>query len=170
MSEQTSAGAARRDHRRHLGPRAGARPRAARPRRARRLRRAAPRRRRARRPRTAGAPPASSATCRARRTSIRSRSRCSARSAASTCSSTTPRRSARCRSRRWPTPTAKTSSWRWRPTSLGPFRLTKALLGSLAASAREGGGRWWSTCRATPPSRRTPAGAPTAPARRRSIT
>ena len=33
---------------------------------------------------------------------------------------------------------------------LGPFRLTKALLGALAASAREGRGGWCSTSRATP--------------------
>ena len=52
---------------------------------------------------------------------------------------------------------------------LGPFRLTKALLGALAASAREGRGRRRrSTSRATPRSRRTRAGAPTARARRRS--
>ena len=65
----------------------------------------------------------------------------SAGSAASTCWSTTRRASARCRWRRSPTPSARTSSGRSRRTSLGPFRLTKALLGALAASAREGRGR-----------------------------
>ena len=38
------------------------------------------------------------------------------------------------------TPTARISSTRWPRISLGPFRLTKALLGALATSAREGQG------------------------------
>ena len=54
---------------------------------------------------------------------------------------------------------------------VGPFRLTKALLGLLAGAAREGtpraAARWSSTSRATPRSRLTPAGARTARARRR---
>ena len=47
---------------------------------------------------------------------------------------------ARCRSRRWPTPSARSWSWRSPRTCVGPFRLTRALLGALAASAREGRG------------------------------
>ena len=61
-------------------------------------------------------------------------------SADSTCSSTTPRAWGRRRSRSSATPSAKTSHSRSRPTSCGPFRLTKALLGALTASAREGRG------------------------------
>ena len=53
---------------------------------------------------------------------------------------------------------------------LGPFRLTKALFGALAASAREGRGGWCSTFRATPRSAPIPAGAPMEPRRRRSPT
>ena len=56
---------------------------------------------------------------------------------------------------------------------LGPFRLTKALLGALAAAARAtraGSARWSSTSAATPRSRRTQAGARTARARPRSRT
>ena len=39
--------------------------------------------------------------------------------------------------RRWPTPTARTSRLALATNLVGPFRLTKALLGALAASARE---------------------------------
>ena len=62
----------------------------------------------------------------------RSRCRSAARSAASTCSSTTRRASARCRSRCSPTPSARTSRRALATNVLGPFRLTKALLGALA--------------------------------------
>ena len=115
-----------------------ARPRTARPRRPCRLRRAQPRGRGTCLPASGPTRTASSATSRGRRTSIRSRYRCSARWAASTCSSTTPRRSGPCRSSRSPTPNAKTWSCALATNVLGPFRLTKALLGALAASAREG--------------------------------
>ena len=54
---------------------------------------------------------------------------------------------------------------------LGPFRLTKALLGSLAASAREGrGGAGRERLERRRRQRRMPVGAPTAPARRRCST
>ena len=167
MTGTRSARPARRRHRRHVRPRPRAGPRAARPRRAASPSSPATATTSSGSPRARPAPTASSATSRGRKTFIRSRSRCSAPSAASTCSSTMPRRSGRCRSSRSPTPNARISSWRSRPIVLGPFRLTKALLGSLAASAREGGIRWWSTSRATPPSTRTRTGAPTARARRR---
>ena len=53
---------------------------------------------------------------------------------------------------RSPTPTARTSSAALATNVVGPFRLTKALLGALAASAREGARRrWCSTSRAMPP-------------------
>ena len=82
----------------------------------------------------------SSATSRARTTSTRRAADRRRRSAASTCSSTTRRASVRCRSRCSPTPSARTSSAALATNVLGPFRLTKALLGALAASAREGRG------------------------------
>jgi len=50
---------------------------------------------------------------------------------------------------------------------LGPFRLTKSLLGALAASAREGAAPWCLTFPATQPSTLIRAGAHMARARRR---
>ena len=138
MTQQSICRPARRDHRRHVGPGTRARPRTARPRRARRLRRAQPRRRGARVAANCPAPTASSETSRGRKTSIRSRSRCSAPSAAST-SSINNASVAR------PVPLAPLADTECEDLEralatnlLGPFRLTKALLGSLAASAREG--------------------------------
>ena len=63
---------------------------------------------------------ASSATSRRRKTSTRSRCKSSATLAGSTCSSTTRRASVRLRSRCWPTPSVRISSWRSRPTCSGP--------------------------------------------------
>ena len=165
--------AARRHHRRHLRARPGPRRSV---RRARRLPSpSSPAMRRACAASRARSPAAtaSSATSRARTTSTPSRCRSAARSAASTC----------CQQRVEPRPGAARAARRHRVRGLraalatnllGPFRLTKALLGALAASARDrrgaGSARWSSTSRATPRSRRTPAGAPTARARPRSRT
>ena len=52
----------------------------------------------------------------------------------------------------------------------GPFRLTKALFGALAASAREGRGAVVVNISSDAAVNAYPAGAPTAPARRRSTT
>ena len=109
-----------------------------RPRRARRLHRTAPRRRGTRRPRTArgqrhrrrrvaqGRHPSDRDTgaWRSRRTRRPHQQRLVAWPGAAR--------------RRWRTPTARTWSCALATNLLGPFRLTKALLGSLAASAREG--------------------------------
>ena len=81
-----------------------------------------------------------SVTCRGRKTFIRSRCRSWVRSAALTFSSTTHRIWGRRLLPCWQIPNVKTLSARCATNVLGPFRLTKALLGSLAASAREGRG------------------------------
>ncbi len=90
--------------------------------------------------------------CHARKTFTRSPFRRLPASVASTCSSTTPRRSGRCRWSRSPIPSARTSNWHWRPTSW--VRSGSPERCSDHSRPRHGqvAGRWWSTSRATPPS------------------